>query len=142
MRAVGMVDIEEWMRHDWNGVSLDRGVDDLASCEPFTHPGTWGTPGRLIETFVKQRKTITLPYAIRSLTSVGAQALGLRDRGLLREGMMADVVVFDLEKTGTDATYLEPCKAQRGVEWVVVNGRMVVDSHMPLSVRTGILLRR
>ena len=126
MRAVGMVDIEEWMRHDWNGVSLDRGVDDLASCEPFTHPGTWGTSGRLIETFVKQRKTITLPYAIRSLTSVGAQALGLRDRGLLREGMMADVVVFDLEQMGTDATYLEPCKAQRGVEWLVVNGKLAV----------------
>jgi N-acyl-D-aspartate/D-glutamate deacylase len=128
MRAVGMVDIEEWMRHDWNGVSLDRGVDDLASCAPYTHPGTWGTSGRLIETFVKQRKTITLPYAIRSLTSVGTQALGLRDRGLLREGMMADVVVFDLEEMGTDATYLEPCKAQRGVEWVVVNGKVTLEN--------------
>ena len=142
MRAVGMVDIEEWMRHDWNGVSLDRGVDDLASCGPYTHPGTWGTSGRLIETFVKQRKTITLPYAIRSLTSVGAQALGLRDRGLLREGMMADVVVFDLEQMGTDATYLEPCKAQRGVEWVVMNGEVALDDAGGRSESVGSVLRR
>ncbi|MGH9896810.1 MAG: amidohydrolase family protein, partial [bacterium] len=143
MRAVGMVDIEAWMREDWNGVSLDRSVDDLASCGRFTHPGTWGTSGRLIETFVKQRGTITLPYAIRSLTSVGAQALGLRDRGLLREGMMADVVVFDLETLGTDATYLEPCKAQRGVEWVLVNGRAVVgDGQVMKGLRVGKVLAR
>lgn len=52
MRAVGMVDIEEFMKQDWNSVALDRFADDLATCDPFTHPGTWGTSGRLIETFV------------------------------------------------------------------------------------------
>ena len=142
MQAVGMVDIEEWMRHDWNGVSLDRGVDDLAGCDPFTHPGTWGTSGRLIETFVKQRKTITLPYAIRSLTSVGAQALGLRDRGLLRPGMLADVAVFDLEAMGTDATYLQPCQAQRGVEAVIVNGVLVVSGGRATGAVPGRVLGR
>lgn len=143
MRAVGMVDIEAWMKEDWNGVALDRFADDLGTCDPFTHPGTWGTSGRLIETFVKQRKTITLPYAIRSLTSVGAQALGLRDRGLLREGMMADLVVFDLDKMGTDATYLEPCKAQRGVEWVLVNGKPVVDQGIVMKgAKAGQVLAR
>ena len=89
---------------------------------------------------MKQRKTITLPYAIRSLTSVGAQALGLRDRGLLRERMMADVVVFDLEKMGTDATYLEPCKAQRGVEWVVVNGKVGVEGERAIAEIAGRVL--
>jgi N-acyl-D-aspartate/D-glutamate deacylase len=86
---------------------------------------------------------MTLPYAIRSLTSVGAQALGLRDRGLLREGMMADVVVLDLEQMGTDATYLEPCKAQRGVEWVVVNGKPGgVDRNNLVAVLSGRFLTR
>lgn len=142
MRAVGMVDIEEWMRHDWNGVSLDRAVDDLTRCGPYTHPGTHGTSGRLLRTFVFERKTITLPYAIRSLTSVGAQALGLTDRGLLREGMLADVVVFDPDSIGTDATYENPCVSQRGITHVLVNGVVVVDGGKPTPARPGRVLAR
>lgn len=140
MRAVGLVDIEEWMRHDWNGVALDRGVDDLTSCGPYTHPGTWGTSGRLLRTFVFERKTITLPYAIRSLTSVGAQALGLSDRGQLREGMRADIVVFDPDSLRTRATYLEPCVAQEGVETVLVNGVAVVQAGKPTGAKPGRVL--
>jgi N-acyl-D-amino-acid deacylase len=142
MKAVGMVDIEEWMQHDWNGVSLDRAVDDVATCRPGTHPGTWGTSGRLIQTFVRERKTITLPYAIRSLTSVGAQALGLGDRGLLREGMLADVVVFDPETIGTEATYLDPCEAQQGISQVLVNGTLVVDEGKVTGATPGRVLGR
>jgi N-acyl-D-aspartate/D-glutamate deacylase len=135
-----MVDIEEWMRQDWNGVSLDRAVDDLSRCGPFTHPGTHGTSGRLLEVFVKQRKTITLPYAIRSLTSVGAQALGLGDRGVLRPGAVADVVVFDLAAVGSDATYLRPCVSQRGIEHVLVNGVPVVEQGRTNAARPGRVL--
>lgn len=142
MKAVGMVDIEEWMRHDWNGVSLDRAADDLASCRPGTHPGTWGTSGRLLQTFVRERKTITLSYAIRSLTSVGAQALGLGDRGLLREGMQADIVVFDPETVGTEATYLEPCRAQQGISHVLVNGTPVVADGQVTGAAPGRVLER
>jgi N-acyl-D-amino-acid deacylase len=127
MKAVGMVDIEEWMRHDWNGVSLDRHVADLEDCTRLTHPGVFGTSGRLLQVFVFERGTITLPYAIRSLTSVGAQALGLRDRGLVREGLMADLVVFDPATLRTDADHLDPCHAQRGIDHVVINGTLVVD---------------
>jgi len=142
MRAVGMVDIEEWMRHDWNGVSLDRGVDDLADCQPYTHPGTWGTSGRLIRTFAMERGTITVPYAIRSLTSVGAQALGLVDRGLIRPGMAADLVVLDLENVRTDASYLDPCRAQRGTEAVVINGTLVVLDGRVTGALPGRVLER
>jgi len=142
MRAVGMVDIEEWMRHDWNGVSLDRGWDEVEGCSPFTHPGTFGTSGRLLRLFVFERKTITLPYAIRSLTSVGAQALGLTDRGLLRPGLMADVVVFDPETIGSDATYLNPCVQQRGITHVLVNGELVVDDERLTRALPGRVLER
>ena len=142
MRAVGMVDIEEWMRHDWNGVSLDRGVDDLTQCSAFQHPGTHGTSGRLLRTFVFERKTITLPYAIRSLSSVGAQALRLRDRGLVREGMLADLVVFDPDSIRSDATYLKPCVAQRGIEHVLVNGIPVVSGGRVTGAKAGRVLER
>ena len=142
MRAVGMVDIEEWMRHDWNGVALDRGVDDLTRCSSLQHPGAHGTSGRLLRTFVFERHTITLPYAIRSLTSVGAQALGLADRGLLREGMLADLVVFDPDSIGSDATYLNPCVAQRGIEHVLVNGVPVVSGGKVTGAMPGRVLER
>jgi N-acyl-D-amino-acid deacylase len=142
MRAVGTVDIEEWMRHDWNGVALDRGVDDLTSCSPFQHPGAHGTSGRLLRTFVFERRIITLPYAIRSLTSVGAQALGLADRGLLREGMLADLVVFDPDSIRSDATYLNPCVAQRGIEHVLVNGVPVVSGGRVTGAKPGRVLER
>lgn len=142
MRAVGMVDIEEWMRHEWNGVSLDRAVDDLATCDPYTHPGTWGTSGRLLRTFVFERRTITLPHAIRSLTAVGAQALGLADRGLVRPGMAADLVVLDPDSIRTDATYLDPCVAQRGIEVVLVNGVPVVEGGRVTGALPGRVLER
>lgn len=142
MLAVGMVDIEEWMRHDWNGVSLDRGWDEGDGCDAYTHPGTFGTSGRLLRLFVFDRGTITLPYAIRSLTSVGAQALGLVDRGLLREGMMADVTVFDPATIRSDATYLKPCVEQVGVRYVLVNGQLVVDAGTVTGALPGRVLER
>jgi hypothetical protein len=140
MRAIGFVDIEEWMKHDWNGVSLDRGWDEGEGCDAYTHPGTYGTSGRLIRMFAMDKKTITLPYAIRSLTSAGAQALGLTDRGLLREGMLADVVVFDPETIRSDATYLNPCVDQVGINFVLVNGTVVVDNGKPTDALPGRVL--
>jgi len=142
MRAIGMVDIEEWMKHDWNGVGLDRGWDEGEGCDAYTHPGTYGTSGRLIRMFAMDRKTITLPYAIRSLTSVGAQALGLTDRGLLREGMMADIVVFDPATIRSDATYLNPCVEQQGISHVFVNGQAVVTDGKPTAALPGRVLER
>jgi N-acyl-D-amino-acid deacylase len=142
MLAIGLVDIEEWMRHDWNGVSLDRGWDEGEGCDAYTHPGTYGTSGRLLRYFVMERGTITLPYAIRSLTSAGAQALGLTDRGLLREGMLADVVVFDPATIRSDATYLNPCVPQQGISHVLVNGQLVVDDGKPTDRLPGRVLDR
>lgn len=142
MLAIGMVDIEEWMRHDWNGVSLDRGWDEGEGCDAYTHPGTYGTSGRLLRYFVMERGTITLPFAIRSLTSAGAQALGLADRGLLREGMLADVVVFDPATIRSDATYLNPCVPQQGISHVLVNGQLVVDDGKPTDRLPGRVLDR
>jgi N-acyl-D-amino-acid deacylase len=142
MLAIGMVDIEEWMRHDWNGVSLDRGWDEGEGCDAYTHPGTYGTSGRLLRYFVMERGTITLPFAIRSLTSAGGQALGLADRGLLREGMLADVVVFDPATIRSDATYLNPCVPQQGISHVLVNGQLVVDDGKPTDRLPGKVLDR
>lgn len=142
-RAVGMIDIEAWMRQDYTAVSLDRGGDrpEIRS-NPAIHPGYFGTSGRLIREFAMERGTITLPHAIRSLTGLAAQILGLRDRGRIAEGMKADVVVFDPETVRTDATYLDPFVYQVGMTHVLVNGVPVVDGGVPTEARPGRVLAR
>jgi len=139
-KAVGMIDIEEWMRQDYTAVSLDRGVDTGDRSSKSTHPGEYGTSGRLLREFVFERGTITLPHAIRSMTGLSAQILGLRDRGRIAPGMKADVVVFDPGRVRSEATYLNPYVYQQGMTSVLVNGQFVVDGERPTDARPGVLL--
>ncbi len=139
-KAVGMIDIEEWMRQDYTAVSLDRGVDTGNRSSKSTHPGEYGTSGRLLREFVFERGTITLPHAIRSMTGLSAQILGLRDRGRIAPGMKADVVVFDPERLRSDATYLNPYVYQEGMTSVLVNGQFVVDGEEATDALPGVLL--
>jgi len=142
-KAVGMIDIEEWMSKDYTAVCLDRGGDrPEIRGDASVHPGTFGTSGRLIREFVMERGTITLPHAIRSLTGLAAQILGLRDRGRLEVGMKADLVVFDPETIRTDATYLDPFVYQQGMTHVLVNGTFVVDEGVPTDALPGRVLER
>jgi N-acyl-D-amino-acid deacylase len=141
-KAVGMIDIEEWMVQDYTAVSLDRGVDTGDRSSKSTHPGEYGTSGRLLREFVFNRGTITLPHAIRSMTGLPAQILGLTDRGRIAPGMKADVVVFDPERVRSDATYLDPYVYQEGMTWVLVNGEFVVEREKPTDALPGIVLSR
>lgn len=140
--GVGMIDIENWMRQDYTAVCLDRGGDTGDREDKSTHPGEYGTSARLIREFVFERGTITLPHAIRSLSGLGAQILGLRDRGTLVEGKKADVVVFDPETIRTEATYLDPYVYQEGMTHVLVNGEFVVDGGEPTEALPGRVLER
>ncbi|MDH5760778.1 MAG: amidohydrolase family protein [Gemmatimonadota bacterium] len=139
-KAVGMIDIEEWMRQDYTAVALDRGVDTGDHSSRSTHPGEYGTSGRLLEEFVFDRGTITLPHAIRSMTGLSAQILGLTDRGRIAPGMKADLVVFDPARVGSDATYLDPYVYQRGMTWVLVNGQFVVENEKATDALPGVVL--
>lgn len=141
-KAVGMVDIEEWMTQDYTAVALDRMADTGDRTSPSTHPGQYGTSGRLLREFVFERGTITLPHAIRSMTGLSAQILGLRDRGRIAVGQKADVVVFDPETVRSDATYLDPYVFQEGMTWVLVNGRFVVDEGEATQALPGVVLER
>jgi N-acyl-D-amino-acid deacylase len=109
---------------------------------PFVHPGTFGTVPRLIRTFALERHTITLPHAIRSLTALPAQILGLKDRGRIGEGMLADIVVFDPDLIRDKATYFEPFQYSEGISHVLVNGAFVIDEGKPTAARPGRMLTR
>jgi N-acyl-D-amino-acid deacylase len=91
------------------------------------HPRSWGTFPRYLAVYVRELGILTWEQAIRKMTSLPAQRLGLPDRGLLRPGMAADVVCFDPERVRDTATYEEPRSLPEGIPYVLVNGRFVVD---------------
>jgi len=106
------------------------------------HPRSYGTHSRLLGPFVRDLKLLTLSTAIHKTTGAAAKALGLTDRGVLREGCCADVAVFDPTRITDHATYDEPHRYASGVSTVLVNGEVVVDGGDHTGVLPGRLLRR
>lgn len=102
-----------------------------------THPRSYGTNARVLGRYVRERKTLTLEDAIRRMTSLPAQRFRIDDRGLLRVGYAADILVFD-EKTVTDkATFLHPHAYSVGFQWVVVNGQVTVENGQHNETKAG-----
>lgn len=91
------------------------------------HPRSYGTFPRVLGKYVREDRILTLEDAVRKMTSLPAQKLGWRDRGLLRERMYADVTIFDPETINDRATYQNPHQYPDGIEYVMVNGRVVVE---------------
>ena len=116
------------LQQPWIKVSTDAGGYDPVWGRPFgpVHPRGYGTYPRVLGRFVREQRVITLEDAVRKMTSAVADRLGLRRRGLLREGMFADVVVFDPETIMDHATFEDPHLLSQGVRYVWVNGRQVV----------------
>lgn len=106
------------------------------------HPRYYGTFPRILGKYVRQEKALTLPEAIRKMTSFPAQRLNLAGRGLIMEGMWADIVVFDADKVTDRATYLEPQLAPVGIEHVLVNGRVAVRNGGYSGALAGRVLRK
>jgi len=106
------------------------------------HPRSYGTHARLLGPFVRDLKLLTLPAAIHKTTGAAAAALGLTDRGVLREGSWADVAVFDPGDIADRSTYDDPHHYAVGVSTVVVNGDVVVDGGDHTGALPGRVLTR
>lgn len=105
-------------------------------------PRTYGSFPRILGEFVRDERMTSLSDAIRRMTSHPAQRLGLRRRGLIKDGHHADLVVFDPSTVGSDATYDDPRRDPAGIEYVFVNGTAVVDGSAPTGALPGRALRR
>jgi N-acyl-D-aspartate/D-glutamate deacylase len=105
------------------------------------HPRSFGTFPRVLGVYVRQRGLLRLEDAVRKMTSQNAAKLGLHDRGLLRPGCYADLTLFDPERVIDGATYAEPFQYSEGIEYVVVNGQVVLDRGQPTGARPGRALR-
>ncbi len=97
---------------------LDRGVP---------HPRNYGAFPRFLGTYVREKRLLNLPEAIKKMTSLPASKMKLKDRGSIRKGNFADLVVFDPKTISDTATYTEPKQYPEGIDYVIVNGRIVID---------------
>jgi N-acyl-D-amino-acid deacylase len=108
----------------------------------YPSPRTYGTFPIILAEYVREERWLALPDAIRKMTSFPAQRIGLPDRGLLRDGFKADVVVFDARTVKAPATRTEPKQFPIGIDYVVVNGRIVIDGGRHTGILAGRALRR
>ena len=106
------------------------------------HPRAYGNFVKVLGEYVRERRVLTLEQAVRKMSFFPAQKLGLLDRGILKEGAWADVVVFDPETVASRATYTDPHHFPVGVNWVIVNGVVTVEEGRHTRARAGKILRR
>ena len=138
-------DVEAIMRVPWIGVCTDaegRRPGHPILGEGVPHPRTYGSTARVLGHYVRSRGVIDLETAVAKLSAVPAARVGLRDRGVLREGAYADVVVFDPDTVADLATYERPAVHPAGIRDVIVNGRPAVLGGDETGERPGRLLRR
>jgi N-acyl-D-amino-acid deacylase len=132
-------DIAHIMRKDYVMTCSDGGL--VAASEGKPHPRYYGTFPRKIGRYVRDRGVVELAHAIRSMTSLPAMVFGLEDRGVLREGAVADVIVFDFDRIMEKATYGDPHQLSEGVVHVLINGKSAVRDGRPTAELAGEVLR-
>lgn len=137
-------DIELALRQPWTSIGTDAaasvtfgGVDALG----LPHPRAYGTFPRIIGLYARDRHVLSLPDAIRKMTSWPAMRMGLTDRGVLREGLRADIVLFDYAKIRDVADWAHPTAAPAGIEDVIVNGVLAIENEHATGSRSGMVLR-
>ncbi len=132
------------MKQPWVSVGQDAGArspDSTGKWGERGHPRGFGTFPRILGRYVRQDSVITLEFAVRKMTSLAAQRVGLNDRGLLKPGMYADITVFDPATVIDNATFEQPSQLATGVSYVFVNGVPVVDGGQITAALPGRALR-
>lgn len=124
-RVMNEEDVQNIMRQPFTMIASDSGVRNFGSGVP--HPRGYGNNARVLGQYVRELKIISLEDAIRKMTSLPAQTFNLRDRGLIRAGLAADLVIFDELKVGDKATFEAPHQYAEGFSAVIVNGEVVFD---------------
>jgi N-acyl-D-amino-acid deacylase len=136
--AISEDDLVRILKDPLTMVASDGGVEIPKRGVP--HPRSYGTFARVLNVYVREKRVLSLEEAIRKMTSLPAQRFGLYDRGLLRPGMKADVIVFSPELVRDKATFAEPHQYAEGFSYVIVNGAVVLDGGKMTEARPGQVL--
>jgi N-acyl-D-amino-acid deacylase len=132
-RSMQEADLRVFYRQPWVMVASDGGIG-------MRHPRGAGAFPRVLARYVRQERLLTLEEAIRKMTGLPAARLGLNDRGLIREGFAADLVLFDPRRVQDRASFREPHLLPEGIEYVFTNGRLVWERGRPTGERPGLAL--
>jgi N-acyl-D-amino-acid deacylase len=138
--AASTGDVERYMVQEYTATSTDAGVS--LQTRAGLHPRYFGAFPRKIAHYTRDRGIISLPFAIRAGTGLPAQIIGLPNRGLIKQGFKADVVIFDYDRIQDQATAEQPDRYPDGIEHVLVNGRFVVDGGRTTGTLPGEVLDR
>jgi N-acyl-D-aspartate/D-glutamate deacylase len=133
-------DVDLVMKQPWVAIASDGSAINLDAAG-VPHPRNYSTNVRVLGHYVRDRHVLSLEDAIRKMTSLPAQILGLRDRGQLRDGFAADVVVFDPATVGETNSFEKPKSYARGVDYVLVNGGIVIDNGVHSGAKPGRAIR-
>ncbi|MBL8210983.1 MAG: D-aminoacylase [Bryobacterales bacterium] len=137
--SMGEEDVDRIMKYPHTAVASDGGVRVFG--EGMPHPRSYGTNARVLAEYVRKRKILTLEDAVRRMTSLPARTFALRDRGMLREGSAADILIFDPDKVQDKATFQQPHQYSEGFDFVLVNGTVMVEDGKLTDARGGRVLR-
>ena len=133
-------DIETALTFPWTSLGSDSDAS-MTTVDPNTvgmgHPRGYGNFPRLIAEYVREKKVLTLPDAIRKMTSWPATRMRLASRGLIKEGCWADVVIFDYNKIKDEASYEHPFRPPTGIDYVLVNGQVVIEKGKHTGAKPG-----
>lgn len=137
-------DIEMALKFPWMSIGSDAGASEKPGemdAIGLPHPRAYGNFPRVIAEYVRARHVLTLPDAIRKMTSWPAARMKLYDRGVIREGMRADLTIFNYDTIKDVADYAHPTAFPTGIDYVVVNGQLVIDQGKHTGARPGMVLR-
>jgi N-acyl-D-amino-acid deacylase len=132
-------DLQQFLQHPNTMFASDSGVRKFQDGVP--HPRGYGNNARVLARYARERKLLRLEDAIRRMTSLPATTFRLKDRGVVRDGAWADLVVFDPAKIQDRATFSDPHHYATGLAWVLVNGVPVVKADAHTGARPGKVLR-
>jgi N-acyl-D-amino-acid deacylase len=128
-------DVRYIMQYPFAMVGADAGIPIPGKSMP--HPRGYGTNARILGRYVREAKVISLEEAIRRMTSLAAQKFGLKDRGMLKEGLAADIVVFNEDEVIDLSTFEKPHAYSKGFKYVIVNGTLVLENEKQTGARSG-----
>ncbi len=137
--AISEDDVERILRSPYTMIGSDGEIPQFGQGAP--HPRSYGTFARVLARYVRERKVLTLEDAVRKMSGYPAERLRLLDRGLLRPGMKADIVIFDPAKIQDKADYANPHQYAEGVREVIVNGQLLISGGDLTKARPGRIIR-
>ena len=133
-------DVENIMKHPLTMIASDGRL--VVPGDGHPHPRWYGTFPRVLGHFVREKKILSLEEAVYKMSLLPAQTIGIKNRGLIKKGMYADITIFDKNTIIDKATFESPHQYSEGIYYVLVNGEIAIDNGEFKNIKAGVVLRK